>query len=183
MTTGDRIKEARKAAGITQAQLANKLGISYVGVSQWENNLRNPKHETLKRIASALGVSVGSLLGYEEEKVVIPGRLKIITVNDPELENIQYRIEAEDAEAFNLGCKIMEDAGVSISAHTPAGRISAALGKLNLKGQTVAVERVEELTKIPDYQRRPPQEPPAAPSEGRDTTPAENAATEHPESK
>lgn len=63
MTTGQRIKSARKAVGITQAELADRLGISYVGVSQWENNLRNPKLETLQRIADALDVPVGELLG------------------------------------------------------------------------------------------------------------------------
>ena len=61
MTTGELIKAARKKAGMTQAQLAEKLGISYVGVSQWENDLRNPKLDTLQRIASALGVPVQDL--------------------------------------------------------------------------------------------------------------------------
>ena len=63
MTTGQRIKAARKAAGITQAELADRLGISYVGVSQWENDLRNPKIETIQRIADALDIPVGELLG------------------------------------------------------------------------------------------------------------------------
>ena len=62
MTTGELIKAARKKAGLTQAQLAEKLGISYVGVSQWENDLRNPKLDTLQRIASALGVPVQDLI-------------------------------------------------------------------------------------------------------------------------
>ena len=62
MTTGELIKAARKKAGMTQAQLAEKLGISYVGVSQWENDLRNPKLDTLQRIASALGVPVQDLI-------------------------------------------------------------------------------------------------------------------------
>lgn len=62
MTTGQRIKAARKKAGMTQAVLAEKLGISYVGVSQWENDLRNPKLETLQRIASALGVLLQDLV-------------------------------------------------------------------------------------------------------------------------
>lgn len=62
MTTGQLIKAARKKAGMTQAQLAEKLGISYVGVSQWENDLRNPKLDTLQRIAAALGVGVGQLM-------------------------------------------------------------------------------------------------------------------------
>ncbi len=56
MTTGELIKAARKKAGMTQAELAQKLGISYVGVSQWERGLRNPKIETLNRIAAALGL-------------------------------------------------------------------------------------------------------------------------------
>lgn len=62
MTTGELIKAARKKAGLTQAQLAEKLGISYVGVSQWENDLRNPKLDTLQRIAAALGVPVQELI-------------------------------------------------------------------------------------------------------------------------
>lgn len=62
MTTGELIKAARKKAGMTQAQLAEKLGISYVGVSQWENDLRNPKLDTLQRIAAALGVPVQELI-------------------------------------------------------------------------------------------------------------------------
>ena len=63
MTTGERIKQARKKVGMTQAALADKLGISYVGVSQWENDLRNPKYETLKRIASVLQTTPENLMG------------------------------------------------------------------------------------------------------------------------
>lgn len=62
MTTGARIKAARKAAGMTQAELANRLGIPYQSIGQWENDLRNPKLETLQKIASALGVPVVNLL-------------------------------------------------------------------------------------------------------------------------
>ena len=68
MTTGERIKAARKKAGLTQAELASKLGISYVGVSQWENNLRNPKPETLRRIADALDVDWLELYGEPTEE-------------------------------------------------------------------------------------------------------------------
>ena len=62
MTTGQRIKVARKKAGMTQAELAQKLGIPFQSVSQWERDLRNPKIETLQRIAAALGVSLDDLL-------------------------------------------------------------------------------------------------------------------------
>lgn len=62
MTTGQRIKAARKKAGMTQADLAKKLGISYVNISQLEKDQRSPKLETLQRIAAALGVPVQELI-------------------------------------------------------------------------------------------------------------------------
>lgn len=64
MTTGQRIKNARKAAGMTQAELASKLGIPFQSISQWERDLRNPKQETLDKIAIALNVSTFELRGY-----------------------------------------------------------------------------------------------------------------------
>lgn len=62
MTTGQRIKEARIKAGVTQQELADKLGISFVGISQWEHDKRKPKQETLIKIAKALGVHLKDLV-------------------------------------------------------------------------------------------------------------------------
>lgn len=67
MTTGQRIRRARIDAGLTQKEFADKLGISYVGVSQWETDKRNPKFETLKRMADVLGTSPYHLAGWEYE--------------------------------------------------------------------------------------------------------------------
>lgn len=58
MTTGQRIKSERLKAGLTQKELGKRLGIAYQSVAQWENGLRNPKLETLQRIADALNVSL-----------------------------------------------------------------------------------------------------------------------------
>lgn len=66
MTTGQRIKAARKGAKMTQAELAEKLGIPYQSVSQWERDTRNPKYETLKKIADAIGVEWYTLVPPEE---------------------------------------------------------------------------------------------------------------------
>lgn len=63
MTVGERIRSARKAAGLTQAQLAKKLGVPYQSVGQWERGTRNPKYETLERIAAALETSASELMG------------------------------------------------------------------------------------------------------------------------
>lgn len=67
MTTGQRIKVARKNAGLTQKQLSKKLGIAYQTLAQWENDLRNPKLETIQKIANALNVPFISLLDNDND--------------------------------------------------------------------------------------------------------------------
>lgn len=54
MTIGQKIKAIRKNAGLTQKELAQKMGLSFQSIAQWENDLRKPKIETLKKIADAL---------------------------------------------------------------------------------------------------------------------------------
>ena len=90
MTVGQRIREARKKAGLTQKELADKLGISYVGVSHWENGQRNPKLSTLARIADALSIPVIDLLTTEKHfgypvKSEITGEEEIIDMTRSEL--------------------------------------------------------------------------------------------------
>lgn len=63
MTTGKKIREARKAAGLTQKELAAKLGIVPNSISQYENGTRNAKPATLRRIAEAIGCSLQDLIG------------------------------------------------------------------------------------------------------------------------
>jgi transcriptional regulator with XRE-family HTH domain len=62
MTFGQIIKQCRKKAGLTQSQLAEKLGVSYVNISQIENGHRIPKPDTVVKIANALGLAPLELL-------------------------------------------------------------------------------------------------------------------------
>lgn len=78
MTTGARIKAARKAARMTQSELAKRLGIPYQSIGQWENDLRNPKLETLQKIADALEVPLYTLIdsGFGALDSVLPPNLQ-----------------------------------------------------------------------------------------------------------
>jgi ribosome-binding protein aMBF1 (putative translation factor) len=58
----DRISRARKAAGLTQKQLADKLGIPQSQISRIERNPDRTTVRTLKRIAQALRVDVSKLV-------------------------------------------------------------------------------------------------------------------------
>lgn len=64
---GELICKARKQKGMTQSELAYKLGISPVGIVQWEKNRRNPKLDTRRKIASALDIDITELM-LEPEK-------------------------------------------------------------------------------------------------------------------
>lgn len=61
MTIGKRIQAARKSAGLSQKELGQKLGWSASMVGQYENDLRNPKKETIEKIASALNIPASEL--------------------------------------------------------------------------------------------------------------------------
>ena len=61
METGERIKKARKKYGLTQKELAKKLGTTQANISQYEVGNRKPKIETLDRIAKAIGCPISDL--------------------------------------------------------------------------------------------------------------------------
>lgn len=73
MTLGEKIKEARMSAGITQEQLAEKLAVSRQAVTKWEACKGIPDIENLKLISKLLNVSIDYLLddGNKAKKSVI----------------------------------------------------------------------------------------------------------------
>ncbi len=62
-TMGKRISELRKHKGMTQEQLAQKVGVTAQAVSKWENDLSCPDISILPQLAEALGVTTDELLG------------------------------------------------------------------------------------------------------------------------
>ena len=65
--THNRIKELRKNKGLSQSQLANKVGISNQVISFYENNKREPKIETWQALANFFDVTVPYLQGIDDK--------------------------------------------------------------------------------------------------------------------
>lgn len=63
MTLGKRILYYRKRAGMTQDQLAERMGISPQAVSKWEHDLSCPDVTALPRLAEIFGITTDELLG------------------------------------------------------------------------------------------------------------------------
>lgn len=59
---GEKLRAARKAAGMTQAQLAEAVGCTQKDISRWESGLHEPGALTLKKMAQALGRSMDDLV-------------------------------------------------------------------------------------------------------------------------
>lgn len=60
------IRAARKAANLTQKQLAEQLGVTQAAVSTWELGVARPSHKVLGRLADALGCEVNDLVGEQQ---------------------------------------------------------------------------------------------------------------------
>jgi putative transcriptional regulator len=67
-TVADRIKAIRKSKGITQVELAAKMGTTQRAISYYENPETNLSLEVLTKIAKGLEVPVKKLLDFEKEE-------------------------------------------------------------------------------------------------------------------
>jgi len=65
---GERLHALREAAGLSQEQLADKLGIAQRSYSQWERRPVALRHDQLVALADALGISTAELMGGDAPK-------------------------------------------------------------------------------------------------------------------
>lgn len=64
---GNLIEKKRKEQNLTQAQLAEKLGVSNKTVSKWENGKCMPDYGVIQPLCTELGVTVSELMDGEEQ--------------------------------------------------------------------------------------------------------------------
>ena len=67
MTFAETLKKIREEKGLTQRDVAERLGVSIQNYNQYETGKRNPKLDTKERIATALGVGLFELETYGED--------------------------------------------------------------------------------------------------------------------
>ena len=67
MTFGEKLKEARKEAGLSQEQFAEKMNVSRSAIAKWESDKGMPDVNNLKMMAQLLGISLDYLLDEDEK--------------------------------------------------------------------------------------------------------------------
>ena len=76
MTIGTRIKQLRESRGLTQAALADIVGVSDKAVSTWENNAYTPRMGVIQKLASYFNVSKAYLIGESDAPSDVPASLQ-----------------------------------------------------------------------------------------------------------
>lgn len=66
MTFGEKLRAARKSAGLTQEQLSERLLVSRQAITKWESGKGLPDIENLRQLSALLGVSINYLLDSGE---------------------------------------------------------------------------------------------------------------------
>lgn len=158
-TIGERIREKRKELGLTQKQLADKLGVRYQTVQAWELNARNPKPETVKKFAEALDVSANWLIYGEGD----PDQISLLDLDafEGELKKAVRKGNGVVELSESSAKKILDDLqNILDDALEEADwqELFRLYQGLNREGQRVALERLDELAQLPKYQRQPAQE-------------------------
>ena len=66
MNFGNDFKNCRKDMGLSQKDVAIKVGVNQSSVSDWENDISRPDYETLFLLCQIYNVSIYQLLGVNE---------------------------------------------------------------------------------------------------------------------
>lgn len=87
MVAGQRLREARKKANLTQEELANIIGVKAAEVSQYESNKRTPRWPTFNKLLDALHITADEVLGRD------------VTVHDGE--DYEVKMAKEDLQILS----------------------------------------------------------------------------------
>lgn len=94
---GGRLQRLRAQAGLNQAQLADRMGVSAPAVSGWEKGRARPKHSRMAALAAILGVPTSELLGDSApealEDLIERSRAQIATMVGTSADKVRIIIE------------------------------------------------------------------------------------------
>jgi transcriptional regulator with XRE-family HTH domain len=106
MTIGDRIRALRKEQKLTQANLAEKVNLTYIQIGRYEQQKSKPSGDVVRRLADALGTTADFLMNGDSQTVAAT------KVTDRELLDLFAAVEQLDDQDQTM-IKTMIDALVT----------------------------------------------------------------------
>ena len=141
MTMGQRIGEQRKKLGISQEALGEKLDVSRQAVSKWESDGAVPDVDKLIVMSKLFGVSVGWLLGVEEETA--PEKPEELT--EKQLRMIEEIVKRYRPEQTVVTQTVVKREGRGFRVLTALGIAVAVI---------LAATALNKIQQMPDYSHR-----------------------------
>lgn len=78
-TLGERIRERREELGMTQAQLAERIGVKEATISRYESgDITNPPQERIAKMLDALKIDANYLMDWESDDTAEQGELDLM---------------------------------------------------------------------------------------------------------
>ncbi len=108
---GNFIEKKRKEQNLTQAQLAEKLGVSNKTVSKWENGKCMPDYGVIQLLCTELGVTVSELMDGEEQ-----AQDSIRAYDDEQILDLIKRTQALESQRETLVGIILIVMGMALGA-------------------------------------------------------------------
>lgn len=85
----ENLQAARERKGMTQKEVAEKIGVAKSTYSLYESGNREPNVQTIKRISDLLGASADELLGIDDSQITIAAHFDGNEYTAEELEKIR----------------------------------------------------------------------------------------------
>lgn len=120
---GFEIQKARKKLGITQKELAEKVGVSAPAIMRYEKGQREPNKEIIEKIATALNISPTSLMNWD----------------------------SWDEEKLSKEVQVIEQISEVFGEH--AVQVLQYFQELNDIGKEKAISDIADMTEIPKYKK------------------------------
>ncbi len=163
---GQRIQELRKAEGLTQEQLAQKIGVSMAAIRNYENGLREPNSKAMAALERYFKVSGEFLRGevdretFLQNSAAIQGQLDVL-VSLFQTFKLDFDCSSQERQMLAVSvltgvmqtvteCLLRDDGPADLDADQVAQVVRAAFS-LNAQGRAELAKRAEELTQLQQY--------------------------------
>lgn len=123
MDLGKKIRAHRDELGLTQAELADKLGLTYSSVSQWESGRATPRTPILRQLADLFDTTVADLMGEDATEAAISGTSRMVPL-------LGFAHMGEPCDEGNLADEVEVPASIA-DAHPRGFMVHAQGGCMN----------------------------------------------------
>lgn len=154
-TIGARIRQARKELGLSQGDLAARLGVSQPTVANWESDVHNPRQLMLAKIGHALEVSLGWLAGGDTVERLTPNHPAAAYLSRPVTHVPVLPLEAltdrQSLQSLSAQCAAIDYVPVSMERASLFGVFMAAGSyEASFPGETLFIFDFDRATPIAD---------------------------------